>query len=80
MDSARYRHPYFVKKPDFQESTTDLRGNGAQRGKVTVVDLAAKKDSDQRDYEKRLKTIEVRTQIVLKFAARKRIQSHLWLV
>ncbi|ELU18781.1 hypothetical protein CAPTEDRAFT_229333 [Capitella teleta] len=57
VDSTRYRYPFVVKKGELTESAPDLRG-AVGRPVRTVVDLSAKKENNQKEYEKRLKTIE----------------------
>ena len=56
MDSGRYQHSFQVR----QGKDKDSKGGGG--GRITVVDLTARKDRDQRDYERRLKVIEVSLQ------------------
>ena len=55
MDSTKARNKYVVGG-DKKKKDSD---SGGGKGKVTVVDLAAQKEKDQRDYEKRIKLIEV---------------------
>ena len=56
VDSRRLQHPYKVHK-DKKEQKRKATSSKSQS--FTVVDLAAIKDRDQKDYDKRLKVIEV---------------------
>ena len=65
VDSTRHRNKYVVggekkgKKDSESGGGSGGSGGSGGKGKMTVVDMAAKKEKDQRDYEKRIKLIEV---------------------
>ena len=58
LDSARYQHSFQVRK-----EKKDARNGDAPTTRVTVVDLLARKEKSQKEYDKRLKVVEVRQQI-----------------
>ena len=59
VDSKRLQHPYKVHK---EKKEQKRRSQSSKSQNFTVVDLAAIKEKDQKDYDKRLKVIEVRGQ------------------
>ncbi len=55
VDSTKYKHSFDVRQ---SQSRREGKAPSPQQ-KFTIVDLSARKDRDQHDYERRLKVIEV---------------------
>ena len=62
LDSNRYSHTYQVMKKDRELKTARSEG-----GKPSVVKLSAKIEMDKKEHDRRIKVIEVKIVIFLRF-------------
>ena len=62
LDSNRYSHTYQVKKKDRELKTARSEG-----GKPSVVKLSAKIEMDKKEHDRRIKVIEVKIVVFLRF-------------
>ena len=54
LDSGRYRHSFTVKREKKEAKDKDDKARS-----LSVVDLVAKKERDQKEFDRRMKVIEV---------------------